>query len=227
MSARIDIARCRFSRWLALDYAGAQKWRCRCDCGTEKLVDGRSLRSGASNGCFKCHPGIGNRRRHGQKRTRLYNIWSGMIRRCENLSEPAYPHYGGRGIVVCPEWRQSFERFRDWAMANGYQPHLTIDRRNNDQGYTPSNCRWATYAEQNRNYRRNRPIEYLGRKVLVCDLAIEVGLPQDILKNRIFRYEWDVETAVREPVARRLRREPWKADGISRSAWYRARAVRL
>lgn len=172
-----------------------------CDCGLEKDVDGASLRAGRSVGCISCHTSSGPARRHGEKRTRLYTIWSGMIRRCENPNEPAYPLYGGRGITICPEWRASFEAFRDWARANGYAENLTIDRYPNQGGdYRPENCRWATYAQQNRNYRRNRPVIYQGRTVLVCDLAIEVGLPQDILKNRIFRYGWDIERAANTPV---------------------------
>lgn len=159
--------------------------------------------------------------KHGQKRTRLYNIWCGMIRRCENSNEPAFPKYGGRGIVVCPEWRQSFITFRDWALNNGYSAALTIDRINNDGNYEPSNCRWATHAQQNRNYSRNRPIQYQGREVLICDLAIEVGLPQDVLKNRIHRYGWPIEKAVTTPVKRKIKHEPWKALGISSSTFYR------
>jgi hypothetical protein len=208
MSARIEIGGMRFGRWTVLDYAGGYRWNCRCDCGTERAVHGGSLRRGITNGCIKCHPGRGSRRTHGQKRTRLYNIWSNMIGRCENTKDAAFQNYGGRGISICPGWRMSFETFRDWALSNGYEPHLTIDRRDNDGNYEPGNCRWITYAEQNRNYRRNRPIEYLGRTVLVCDLAAEVGLPQDVLKNRIFRYGWPVELAVKTPVLAPGQRRP-------------------
>lgn len=107
---------------------------------------------------------------------------------------------------MCPEWRSSFEAFRDWARANGYADSLTIDRRDNNGDYEPGNCRWATYAEQNRNYGRNRPVEYQGRTMLVCDLAEEVGLPQNILKNRVFRYGWSVEEAVSTHVLKKGQR---------------------
>lgn len=203
MSARIDMSGQRVGRWLVISYAGQRKWQCLCDCGTEKQVEGSSLRRGATQGCVKCHPAIGMRRTHGQKRTRLYSIWSGMKARCLNPREEAYANYGGRGISICSEWLNSFEAFRDWALANGYEPHLTIDRRDNSEGYAPENCHWATYAEQNRNYRRNRPIEFRGRTVLVCDLAGEVGIPQDVLKGRIFRYGWPVEEAISTPVMKR------------------------
>lgn len=203
MTRRIDLSGERFGRWTALRFIGPRNWLCRCDCGVEQEVDGGSLRAGRSRGCIRCHTSHGLRRTHGQKRSRLYNIWSGMIARCENPNEAAFPRYGGRGVKVCVEWRQKFEAFRDWAHLNGYADNLTIDRIDGGGDYDPANCRWATYAQQNRNYSRNRPIEYQGRMVLVCDLAVEVGLPQDILKNRIFRYGWSVERAVTTPVQKK------------------------
>lgn len=203
MSARIDLSGQTFGLWRVTDYAGSGRWSCICECGTEKAVDGSSLRRGISTRCIACHNASGPARTHGQKNTRLYNIWSGMIERCENPNAKPFRRYGGRGIAICPEWRNSFEAFRDWALENGYAEKLTIDRIDNDGDYEPGNCRWATYAEQNRNYGRNRPVLYLGREVLVCDLATEVGLPQDILKNRIFRYGWSVEEAVSTPVMKR------------------------
>lgn len=135
-----------------------------------------------------------------------------MIRRCENSKEPAYPNYGGRGIGICPEWRSSFVTFRDWALANGYAPGLTIDRKDNDLGYCPDNCRWATYAEQSRNYRRNRPVIYQGAAILVCDLATMVGLSQDVLKSRIHRYGWSVEEAVSTPAMKRGQRRAFTVE---------------
>ena len=206
MTKRIDMTGRRFGRWLVKSYAGKQKWNCQCDCGTEKAVDGRSLRRGISNGCIKCHPARSSRKTHGEAKTRLHNIWLKMRGRCANPTDPAYPRYGGRGIKVCEEWEASYERFAEWARSNGYQGDLTIDRIDNDGNYKPSNCRWASYAEQNRNYGRNRPVNYRGRSVLVCDLAEEVGLPQDILKNRIFRYGWSVEEAVSTPVLKKGQR---------------------
>jgi hypothetical protein len=129
-----------------------------------------------------------------------------MKARCSNPNEAAYSRYGGRGITIHPDWNNSFDEFQSWALSSGYAANLTIERRDNDGDYEPSNCRWATYAEQSRNTRRNRPTQYQGRSVLVCDLAIEVGLPQDILKNRIFRYGWSVEDAVSTPVMKRGQR---------------------
>ena len=159
--------------------------------------------------------------KHGGKGTRLYNIWSKMRQRCNDENDPAFDRYGGRGIKVCAEW-DDFATFRAWALANGYADHLTIDRIKNTDGYRPENCRWSTYAEQNRNYGRNRPIEHNGKVSLIGDFAKEHGLPADIVKNRVRRYGWSMENALATPVKSREKREPWVDHGMSRSSYYRA-----
>jgi len=90
--------------------------------------------------------------RHGGSGTRLYRIWAAMKTRCMNPNFWAYNHYGGRGIKVCRAW-QKFPAFQRWALSNGYRDKLTIERKNNDRGYCPSNCKWATRKEQSSNQR--------------------------------------------------------------------------
>lgn len=197
----IDLAGKRFGKWTVLSHRSGQKWLCRCECGAELERDGASLRHGRSRSCLPCarleHSGV---RTHGQSRKRLHRIWCGMRGRCNNQRSPVYPRYGGRGIAICAEW-DSFVSFSDWAMANGYGPKLTIDRRDNDGPYSPENCRWATQREQNRNYSRVRMVEYRGERLPVIELAERVGLKPYTLRQRLYRFGWDIEKAVTTPVA--------------------------
>lgn len=90
---------------------------------------------------------------HGESRTRLFQAWNAMKKRCYCKSNTTYRNYGARGISVCQEWRDSYEAFRDWALANGYRDDLELDRRDNNGNYEPSNCRWATRRQQMANTR--------------------------------------------------------------------------
>lgn len=89
-----------------------------------------------------------------QSKTRLYHIWHGMKNRCLNPNDKNYKSYGGRGITICSEWIHDFCAFEDWAYSNGYREYLSIDRIDNDKGYSPDNCRWVTQKVQARNTRQ-------------------------------------------------------------------------
>ena len=94
-------------------------------------------------------------KKHGGYADNLYKVWSGIKRRCNNPNEDSYDRYGGRGIVVCDEWKNKYPPFKIWAEANGYRKGLQIDRINNDGNYEPDNCRFVTPLENARNKNRN------------------------------------------------------------------------
>lgn len=154
----IEMAGATFGRLLVLERAGSGKggkaqWRCRCDCGTEKVVSGDQLRSGktASCGCRRNDSGpLASGFKHGGAGTTEYEIWSSMKKRCQNPNCRVYPRYGGRGITVCERWSNSFEAFYEDMGPRPSKRH-SIDRINNDGNYEPGNCRWATQKEQAAN----------------------------------------------------------------------------
>jgi len=134
---------------------------------------------------------------HGQSRTRLYQIWNGVIYRCENIRSRAFKYYGGRGIKVCAKWH-TFEGFFE-DMAEGYANHLTIERKNVDGDYCKENCRWATRAEQMNNKRTNRIIEHDGKSMTMAEWAVNLGIKYSTLAMR-FQYGWSIEKALTTPL---------------------------
>lgn len=159
---KIDLTGAKFGRLTVIAESPVKtrnkvSWICKCDCGnTTQPIPGNSLRSGNTKSCGCIHA-EGLRQRltvHGLTGTRLYRIWQGMLRRCDNPKRKDYKDYGARGIAVCDEWKNSFQVFHDWALSNGYEEHLTIDRKDVDDNYCPQNCRWATRTEQVHNRRK-------------------------------------------------------------------------
>lgn len=141
------------------DKHGAALWRCHCECGNEVTVRGSSLRSEhptTSCGCYQRECAAESNTTHGESQTRLYSVWRAMLQRVgvtKGATEKVKHNYKYRGITVCDEWL-IFENFRDWALSHGYKEGLQIDRRDNDRGYCPENCRWVS-TKENVNNRRN------------------------------------------------------------------------
>lgn len=173
-------------------------WKCRCDCGKDVVIRGCNLRNGKSLscGCNRIeHP---NRLTHGQKGTRLYAIWKSMKGRCYNKNNNSYRDYGGRGITVCDEWRENFENFRDWAITHGYAETLSIDRIDNNCGYSPRNCRWVDWYTQANNTRHNHLVSHNGQTLTLSEWSKSTGVPYHRLKDRINKLGWDIERALTE-----------------------------
>lgn len=168
------------------------KWECLCDCGERTVVKSDALLSGhtKSCGCLKV--------KHGKShKERLYQTWKNMRQRCNNPNRPDYPRYGGRGIKVCEEWDE-YINFRNWAMSNGYDDSLTIDRKDSNGNYEPSNCRWADDFTQANNVRSNHIIEYKGIQYTMAEFARYIGLTYAALQHRIER-GWSIDKIANTP----------------------------
>lgn len=169
-------------------------WLCLCDCGKEKAIDGRHLRDGNTTSCGCMQRCYG----HGKTETRLYHIWCTMKARCLRETSNKYSRYGGRGITICDEWKNNFNAFYEWAKQNGYEDDLSIDRINNDKGYYPENCRWATPEEQANNTAQNVYVEYNGIKTTISRMARLHNMKPSILSKRLKR-GWSIERAIETP----------------------------
>lgn len=153
-----DIGRLVVVEECGRDARGEALWRCRCECGNEVIVLGSNLRNEhtTSCGCYQRERSAEAHTTHGLCETRLYSIWRGILKRAgvhKGAPEKDKRAYQDRGIGVCDEWL-ILENFRDWALSHGYSDDLEIDRRDNDKGYCPDNCRWVSRRE-NTNNRRN------------------------------------------------------------------------
>ena len=136
-----------------------------------------------------------NHLKHGMRYTRLYNIWRSMNQRCYNEKSVNFGRYGARGITVCDEWKEDFQSFHEWAMANGYSEELTIDRIDVNGNYEPSNCRWSTYKEQANNKRNSRIIECNGVSHTLGEWSEITGIRLATIWERL-RKGWSPERAL-------------------------------
>ena len=160
---------------------------CKCDCGKQVVVKAENLRSGntKSCGCLSSEKTKERLKKHGMHGTRIYVIWQGMKSRCNNPHSLSYANYGNRGIKVCNEWQNDFDAFKDWAYKNGYKDNLTLDRIDNNKGYSPSNCRWATNSEQQLNKRNNHIVYYKGDYIPLAKLSNITGINAGTLRSRL------------------------------------------
>lgn len=182
---------------------GKVRWLCRCECGGTREVLGNHLRNGSTKSCgcliVATNKATGIAKRvHGASKTDEHRIWSGMINRCTNRRDPIYERYGARGITVCKRWLKSFVAFLQ-DMGPRPSPLHTIERVNNDRGYCPSNCRWATRLEQARNRRSTRRLTYNGTTLTMTEWAVKIGMDRGTLWRRLKR-GWPIAKALTEPL---------------------------
>jgi hypothetical protein len=208
----LDLTGRRFGRLVVLRrvvHPGRTRWLCACDCGNETAVLTLNLhrdRGTRSCGCLMREyqaSGRGNWK-HGAKRSPEYGIWCAMKQRCCNPRNPAFARYGGRGITICDHWLHSFAAFLS-DMGPRPSPTHSIDRIDNDQGYAPGNCRWATPTEQNLNTRQNVVLELAGQRLTLSQVAAATGLSVSRLHHRIKRHGPDSDLVL-DPSDLRARR---------------------
>lgn len=173
-------------------------WLCKCDCGNEKIICKYSLTSGKTKscGCLNSEISRKNHTSHNLSKTRIYNIWVKMKSRCLNSNDFKFKNYGGRGILICDEWKNDFKTFYDWSIANGYADNLTIDRIDNNGNYEPKNCRWATAKEQANNKRNNKRLTYNNMSLTVSEWSNLLNLPTSTIESRIYKHHWSVQKAL-------------------------------
>ena len=192
----------RFGKLVYESDAGHDKWGHRlaqvvCSCGVRKRVVLRSLLSGHSQSCGACIRRFGNRK-HGGRRTPEYAVWCDIKRRTSNPKASHWECYGGRGIRMCSRWSDSFEAFLADMGPRPSSKH-SIERKDNDGNYEPSNCEWATVDVQSRNRRNNHILDYQGKKWTLLDLSKAVGIHRETIRCRLMR-GMSVDAAVSIPV---------------------------
>ena len=170
---------------------GRAMWLCKCDCGNYITAMGKLLRNGHIKSCGCLHDSIG-----GLSNSRLYRVWYGIKSRCYNTHHDAYARYGGRGIKMCDEWYNNFKAFYEWAIANGYNDTLTIDRIDNNKGYEPSNCRWVDKPTQQRNRRSNLYFTIDGVTKCLKEWSRVYGLNYTTVHKRVSKYGWSIGEAL-------------------------------
>ena len=197
----VDITCQRFGKLIALRKNGQDKWQrnmwlCLCDCGEYATITIGNLTSGNSTSCGCGHDG---HPKHHDYKNRLYHIWQKMKERCLNANCEAYRDYGGRGIAVCKEWLDDYVNFKQWALCNGYEETLTIERIDVNGNYDPNNCMWANRKQQSNNKRNNIILKLDGRSQTLSEWSEETGISYSCLRARKVR-GWDDYKTLTTPV---------------------------
>ena len=182
-----DLTGQRFGRLTVIERAEtthiSTKWKCKCDCGNECTVIAQNLKRGhtISCGCYRTEVRPTQRYIHGYRHTRIYSVYCGIKDRCYCENNPRFKDYGGRGITMCDEWLNNPKAFCEWAYNNGYKEdapygECTIDRKDNNKGYSPDNCRIVSLKVQANNQRSNVWIEHNGERKTITQWSEYFGI---------------------------------------------------
>lgn len=195
---------------------------CKCVCGKiiSTRLDGIKNNRKKSCGCKTLKSGWTNNasKTHGYSTHRAYRIFLKMKDRCYNENNPNYFRYGGRGINICDEWLKNTIKFVEWSLQNGYADDLECDRRNNDKGYSPENCRWVTSEINGNNKRNNIKYEYKGEQLTLPQISRKTGIGFPTLYRRINENKLSLEEALAIPLNGRCKKEPYLQRRLSKEA---------
>lgn len=203
--------------------------KAKCECG--RVVDVLCFNLRPTSTCVECHKEKLSDlyRQHGDSRTRLHGCWKNMVDRCSNPANKRFKYYGGRGITVCEGWRNDYLAFRQWALANGFDETLQIDRIDNDGGYEPANCRFVTQSQNARNKSNNRRVTAFGEtKCLVEwseDSRCQVAL--NVLELRLNQMGWDFEQALLTPNLKKDHLATFRGETRTLTEWSKRLGVCL
>lgn len=198
MTKREDIAGQKFNYLTAIKFVEYNKqshncmWLFKCDCGKDVILSKSNVKTGHTKSCGCYNQKVASERltTHNKTNTKVYRTWSNMKRRCYDKNNKAYIRYGNKGITVCDRWLKSFENFYE-DMGEPPTTKHTIDRIDNNGNYEPSNCRWATQKQQNRNYSRNIDITINNKTHCLMEWCEIYNRPYDLVRQRIKKLGWN------------------------------------
>lgn len=205
MVALIDLTGQKFGRFLVIAKSVSMNkkrplWHVRCDCGAERVVRGWDLRRGETKSCGCYNRDVARKRAttHGLKGTTTYVSWINMLDRCRRENNSSFKRYGNRGITVCSRWKEFEKFFQDM----GSRPSgLTLERIDNNAGYFPGNCRWASRQQQANNRCTTRSLTFGNKTMPISVWSKELGLSKSAVSSRL-RAGWSVSRALSQPKMR-------------------------
>ena len=207
---KADLKGKKFGRLIVVEYVGEDKsrhamWKCHCECGTEIVTAAYRLKNGTckSCGCYREEKLNIVRNKHNMSHSRLYRAWGKMNYRGKSKTWYNAHRYAERGISVCKEWAVSFETFADWAVKNGYDDNLSLDRIDNNKGYSPDNCRWVDRTSQQRNREVTLVYEYKGELKPLAEWTEIIGMKYKTLYDRVKKRGWSIEKALEMPLQKK------------------------